>query len=130
MAYEWAVPGAKVVCVDGAEHPEWMNGHFSLEEVRDYIAGGTIYTVRLAGIDPIWDMLALWLKEVDRTFWRGMEPGFDIRRFRPLVSPRTQQQDLAVFILLLTPDPIIQADLLERDMSDAEARLNHAWGKR
>lgn len=90
MEYPWAVPGAKVVCVDpsfdGIEPDVLVNrGIYTIKDV--FLSVGT--AGRFAGLSP-----EVVLYEVENPHSSG--GGFAIERFRPLIV-RSQEQDIALF---------------------------------
>lgn len=84
----WAVRGAKVVCIEGSGR-----NHFGGWAPKT----GGVYTVRSAffaeGFGPFL-RLAEYRTEHQ---WRGMERGWDAYRFRPVIEPKTEAEDLAHF---------------------------------
>ena len=100
MRYPWAVPGAKVVCVDdsiGSAGPP-PNGYEWMGKVE--VKSGKTYTVQSVQINPLTNRPCISLVEVPS---RGdLDFGYWVARFRPL---HTQETDVALFANLLTPSP-------------------------
>jgi hypothetical protein len=96
MKYPWAVPGAKVVCVDASTVPGeiWKNG--------DCPVKGATYTISDVWVDNS-GSLVLEFVEKQRSLKSeqafGYRVGYNVRRFRPLI---TQADDVAKFAHLLT----------------------------
>jgi hypothetical protein len=88
----WAVRGAKVVCVDDAEHNDWLSPGIMYFDGLDGLAKGQIYTVREVFFDEIERAWSVRLEEIVRGKFRGVEDGYNPCRFRPVVS---QKDDLA-----------------------------------
>jgi len=91
----WAVPGARVVCVDA----KW-----SSEPPADPLRLGLVYTIESA---YIWDAMigaqvVVRLVEIDHPFLPGF--GYLLDRFRPVVT-RSLEQDVAEFRKLLDHIP-------------------------
>lgn len=87
--------GQKVVCVNTAP----IGGN--LGDLHG-LTKGVVYTIREVGIDPWWDIPALWLVEIYRPVYPGYEDtgevGYDISRFRPLAYPsQSIEHDVAKF---------------------------------
>ena len=106
MDYPWAVPGAKVVCVD--DRPVLIEGsyHRVLFAGREY----QVKSIQVERAVPVgaWtgyrESLTLSLVEVER--W-GRLVGFGISRFRPLYDLKS---DIAKFTHLLnTTDEVVEA---------------------
>lgn len=107
MIPSWAKVGAKVVCIDA----RWNKGQDSPLRER------TIYTVsavfaprpgRFAG-KPTFAAAVDFVEAINPT-----HIGFNVCRFRPLVS-KTQEQDTAMFLDLLAGMPVSdRLDELER----------------
>lgn len=89
----WAKPGVKCVCVDA--------------DGSETLVHGGVYTVRSTCVaGPLWadaGSVGLRLYEIILPVDRldGIEPGYRVSRFRPLVT-RTQEQDLELFLPHLT----------------------------
>lgn len=107
MKYAWAVPGAKVVCVDDA--------NTNSDDIKE-IERGRVYVI--AEVVLVLGIVCLRLegvKRVDPADFRrvvsdfpGVSPDdlpFRADRFRPLIS-RTQEQDVAMFTRLLDQNSI------------------------
>lgn len=119
MAYEWAKPGVKCMCVDD----ELYDPPANIEYVRglDGISRGAVYTIREVFIDPFEDNVQVRLAEI----WRpqapeentGIEAGYRIERFRPLIT-KTQEQDVEMFLRLASPSPFERLDLLAERMNE------------
>lgn len=97
----WAKPGVKVVCIA----PPSGNRH--LLPVTGPAVGG-VYTIRavVSGHDKDRDRVGLLLEEIHNpkspTF--GVEYGFYIERFRPLIT-KTQEQDIEMFLRIASKAP-------------------------
>ena len=93
----WAVRGAKVVCIDGAERSSKTVDGWAPKT-------GGIYTIRSTFFAEGWNCWYLRLEEyvADGVFWRGIEPGWDLPRFRPLI---TEQDDLETHFKALLDVP-------------------------
>lgn len=97
MNYPWAVPGAKVVCVD--DRPVMIEG-----EYHNIFSRGKTYTIESVQVERLGQVngrnprnkVTLSLREVTR--W-GKAEGFGVCRFRPLI---TQADDVAKFAWMLT----------------------------
>jgi hypothetical protein len=84
----WARKGVKVVCIDAAERPgpgEWTP-----------IESGRTYTIRAVSI-LFAGQIDLVLAEITRPLFFGLEPGYAIERFRPLVADKSESEDVALF---------------------------------
>jgi hypothetical protein len=80
----WARKGAKVVCVDAADHGGYLYAP------RD-IANGDIYTINGVICEPGGAYLVLdGYPNPDRG--HGPDIGWDIRRFRPLVEDKSDNE--------------------------------------
>ena len=92
----WAAPGVKCVCVDGnwAEHEIQRGGVYRVPMVNEVL---TIACVR--------DNEYLVFEEIPERQEAGKIIAWSIRSFRPLVT-RTQDQDLELFLPLLTDTPV------------------------
>jgi hypothetical protein len=110
MAYEWAVPGAKCVCVDDSPKSSPCPDGVELSGDLDGLKYGRVYTVRDVFADPDFGH-SVRLVEIVRPLLRHecWEPGYIIARFRPLVI-RTLDQDLEVFRHHLTGAPAHSED--------------------
>ncbi len=99
----WAKVGTKVVCIHGT----------GLHQMKNLV-DGTTYTIRAVTIREF-DTVCLLLKEVRNKLHPTMrvEMAYHIKRFRPLVSTKTEAEDMAEhFDKLLIGDPIVRLDLL------------------
>lgn len=97
MRYPWAVPGAKVVCVDAS--PLSSPKGFKWTGVIG-VAEGKTYTIRSVRVSDKTGNVCVKLAECpDRS---GKDRGYMVTRFRPL---HTQETDVALFAHLLTPSP-------------------------
>jgi hypothetical protein len=95
----WARKGAKVVCVDDGpgRRPCLFPG------LLDGLTKGRVYTVRRVAPDWYYGHPVIFLVEFVRPIdGEPSETGYDIRRFRPLVSTKTEAEDLAKFSHHLT----------------------------
>ena len=81
--------GMRVVCVDD-DADRFVQGAATFGDL-DGLLQNTVYTVRDVGICPFWGLPALWLCEINRPLCRLLEPGFDIRRFRPAHENRMDE---------------------------------------
>jgi hypothetical protein len=91
----WAVRGRKIVCVDA----EWLD----IAGTPTVLAVGAIYTIDGFEEDSVYwacPMGAVFLKEVANP--TDASCGFGLDRFRPLVSTKTEAEDVARFRKLLT----------------------------
>lgn len=106
MAYEWARPGAKVVCIDDHEAvaPDGMG-------MTQPLAAGTVYQVLMvAGSHCRYKgRLGDWVVLVLQGVQNPSGGGWNAVRFRPLVT-RTLEQDLALFRHRLTGAPAHSED--------------------
>lgn len=107
MTYPWAVPGRKVVCVDGAARPiRDIYGDYHLPQAWGYIIPieQSIYTIRQVRVNR--GDVGLLLNEIrnddKQLSLNGLEMGFAISRFRPL---HTLEDDVVLFAELLTHAP-------------------------
>lgn len=81
----WDVkPGDLIVCVDAAPRP------FPVSDMSG-LGRSEVYTVRDTGHDPFHQAAAVWLVEIIRPKWDGIESGFDINRFRPVSKVRSEE---------------------------------------
>ena len=102
MRYPWAVPGAKVVCVDASNAPRGPNTHLinSWNTNTHPLIKGETYTIGSVLTHPITHAVTVKLVGVfDRSKY---DYGYYVGRFRPL---HTQGTDVALFAHLLTPSP-------------------------
>lgn len=94
----WAVPGAKVVCVDddwsGRRPRLKRNSIYTITEVRYHVCTNGKYA---GNDDPVLVLRELYNDD-------SPSGGFNILRFRPLVT-RSQEQDVAQFRKLLIGAP-------------------------
>lgn len=103
----WAVRGAKVVAVGtGSAEPRYPGANYP------DVGPQAIYTIRAvkpAGYGGCKETLVL-LREIDNSHIKPepFEPGYVLRAFRPLVSTKTEAEDLAHFRKLLD-QPIPEA---------------------
>lgn len=100
----WAVPGARVVCVDDAVRAEyvWFDG--------EAVISGAVYTITRALIDSDGDAI-LHLAEVERhedsrRLW-GKDVGYGIWRFRPV---HTLESDMEAHFTALLSTPVPQLE--------------------
>lgn len=98
MIPSWAKVGVPVICI---KRGNWYAMDPNLpfhDDGETYPVYGGRYTIR--GFDVTTAGVAIWLNEivnVPRRYANGVcERGFDLRRFRPLIS-KTESEDLAVF---------------------------------
>ncbi len=93
--------GQKVVCVNACPHYVIQRGKNSN---MDGLTEGAVYTVRAVGECNLWDIPVIWLVEIAREvqprYAKFGEIGFSVRRFRPVVEPKT---DISIFTAMLTP---------------------------
>lgn len=98
MRYPWAVPGAKVVCVDmsNTDGRRWYCPAPPSE--------GEVYSIRSTGPSlHKRDGLNLLIEgHPNPLLSTGKDIGFQAWRFRPI---HTQESDVALFAHLLTPAP-------------------------
>lgn len=89
----WAVPGAKVVCVDDSP-PTSDKAHFH----QKWLQAGNIYVIRAAYVGADGEV-GVCLGEIVSVFRPelGREQGFYLRRFRPAVEPKSEAEDVALF---------------------------------
>lgn len=89
----WAVPGAKVVCVDGMPSWNYFKGRPAKYSALPVL--GEIYTISQAVWHqwPFRSGVGLHLLEIQRA---GKVSPYILERFRPLVT-RSQEQDVAIF---------------------------------
>lgn len=100
MRYPWAVPGRKVVCVDGSLETSGPPPHGCRWAGKVEVMAGETYTIRSIQINPRSSRLCVLLVELaDRSLW---DNGYWVGRFRPL---HTVEGDVALFAELLTPAP-------------------------
>jgi hypothetical protein len=97
MAYPWAVPGAKCVCIKSAWAPRAFNG----EPIPDNAPQvGDVLTIRKVIDEPtVSGGAALSFKEQRPQDW------FAIAGFRPLVT-HSQEHDVALFTPILHGQPV------------------------
>ena len=86
----WAFPGNKVVCVDDDENRYLVLPPEMYEQGLDGLDAGRIYTIRSVAVNAV-GSTAVRLIEIIRPgnggrLWFGAEGGYDVQRFRPLVS--------------------------------------------
>lgn len=98
----WAKPGVKCVCVDDEPRAgtEWRG---------DRPTVGAIYTIRSIFCGPAGGLSASFF-ELERSNsskadYPGQLVGYYLDRFRPIVT-KTQEQDVAKFRHLLTPNSV------------------------
>lgn len=74
-------PGQRVVCVDASNTGKYVPwkplAGYPLQLVKS-----RVYTIREIG--EFFGLPTVWLDEITRQPFRGVEPGFDPRRFRPV----------------------------------------------
>jgi len=87
MAYEWAVPGAQVVCIDDM--------HLLFRRKNSLLNKGKVYIVKRFCLGCAGDPS---LQLADGNIW-------DIVRFRPLIT-RSQEHDVALFAPILHGQPV------------------------
>lgn len=106
MAYEWAVPGAKCVCIDDGYSTVALPGSEYVGDL-DGLARNSIYTIRAVGPDILDGDRRVWLVEILRENDPDLpyESGFSIARFRPLIT-RSQEHDVALFAPILHGQPV------------------------
>jgi hypothetical protein len=89
----WAKPGVKCVCIDASGR---VNG-VQYEWRGDAPIAGETYTIRRVwaapGGDAVMDFVEL------QRLTDGL--GYGVYRFRPLVEPKTEAQDVAMFKSLI-----------------------------
>ena len=99
----WARPGVKVVCVDAcAPDYDWRDWHSS------WLVEGKTYTIRSVLDHPfIPGNLGILVDEIDGNYndYLGLEQGFKLARFRPLIT-KTQSEDVALIKSLLVGDEV------------------------
>jgi len=105
----WARKGVKVVCVD-ADVGSVPTGKRAYRYDPDWcLEAGSTYVIRRAFIDEPTSEPCVWLEEITRAIdAAGYEAPFHVSRFRPLVSTKTEEEDVAEFRKLLT-QPIPEA---------------------
>lgn len=93
MSYSWAKPDVKVVYVHA------LSGRRPTRKPLKYLG---IYTIREVVVHPFTGELGLYLAEVTNAVHPiyGLEKGYLIKAFRPLIT-KTQEQDVAIFAHLL-----------------------------
>lgn len=100
----WAVPGAKVVCVE----PSPAASFYGWEKLP---VVGEVYTIRDI-VFPDGGTPCIRLDEISNAvseyFYGPAECSFKIARFRPLIS-KTQEQDVALF------EPLLNSKSVEVD---------------
>lgn len=98
----WAKVGAKCVCVDdGPPHHSLPEG-FSWG-VGVAVRAGKVYEIRSVQTHRLLSVKTIKLAGVpDRS---GIDDGYDLSRFRPLIT-KTQEQDVSMFKSLLNKTPI------------------------
>lgn len=91
----WARPGVKCVCVDASD-----------TRFGDPLFEGVIYTVAAVpvGRDSQGNN-GVVLEEARSDHWTG---AYKLRRFRPLVPPKTQEQDMEHFLPLLKTRELVE----------------------
>ena len=94
--------GQRVICVEDRPgiytSPNAFVGAFDPD--MDGLKSGAIYTVRAVGICEIWKKPAVWLSEIYREPYDGIEVGYSPKRFRPIVERKT---DISIFKAMLNP---------------------------
>lgn len=100
MAYDWALPGAEVVCIDD----DWDAGNcpedFGFRSpVRVPMLNEVLTIATAQRSDIIVGGVALTFHEI------GAHCVFAARHFRPLVT-HTQEQDVALFAPILCGQPV------------------------
>lgn len=104
MIPSWARKGVKVVCVNGQFISPWLRG--ILVEGQQYTIAGTGISSGAMGVGGDTSPHATFeLEELEHPDdYPGMPhaPGFDARRFRPLVAPKTEAEDAEFFRHWLT----------------------------
>ncbi len=105
----WAVRRAKVVCVAS---PEVIAAAKALHPWGNYPETGQVYTVRGHVYDSKGEGLLL-LVEISNPPQPScvgvVEWGFEVSKFRPLVAPKTEAEDLAHFRHHLTQNTPVDA---------------------
>lgn len=99
---DWKV-GDKVVCVDDAENGAYDSPEFVAVGGLDGLRKDAVYTIRSVGPDPEDGFLSVWLEEIYRQTFRGVETGYAIQRFRK-VQPR--KTSIAIFERMLKPERV------------------------
>mgnify|MGYP000039657958 FL=1 len=88
----WAVPGARVVCINAKADYAWDAGEAPTESA--------VYTIKSTMLDSYGDRV-LHLIELRRTKaakrLHGARCGYRIERFRPAVEPKSEAHDVALF---------------------------------
>lgn len=113
----WAVPGAKVVCIDARQAEERgikPPAGYKWRNLETCLAKGAVYTVREVWFNNLFGRWQVSLAEITREFEPavGRDAGFSIDRFRPLVTS-TREADTAMFLSLLkSTDPLDRALML------------------
>lgn len=92
--------GQKVCCVNDDVHAEFTQTSDVATPELDGLTAGVSYTVRRVGLCPIWNTPVLWVVEITRPLWVGMEAGYHPLRFRPVVERKTS---IEVFRAMLNP---------------------------
>ncbi len=101
MIPAWATPGRKVVCIDAEEDCKPVPG---LEWIGtlDGLTKGTIYTLRAVGRDPTFLDPTVKLVEIVRDHDSDGETGYQLRRFRPII---TIEEDMLTFRSMINTVP-------------------------
>lgn len=100
----WARVGAKVICVNVEILPHQKASTYRRSSL-DQLKVGATYTISGIGHAST-GRPGLWLAEASCTWkWKdGREAGFDMTRFRPIVT-RTQEQDVRTIKSMLRDMP-------------------------
>lgn len=100
----WARPGVKCVCIQSGRLPG--GGH---DPLFGWPVAGQVYTVHRVGLHRRLGHTVLFLKELQNPAKRdGVDDGWRIARFRPLVPPKTQEQDMEHFLPLLKTRELVE----------------------
>lgn len=117
----WLSVGSKVVCINAnplANRALIHNaGHRPILHAGFPLNLGEVYTIESVRAHAILDVVCIRLVEIasrgpDMT---GDDPGFDSRRFRPLIT-KTQEQDVEMFLRLASPSPLERLDRLAEEL--------------
>lgn len=119
----WLSVGSKVVCINADPLVNVSlirnSGHRPNLHEGLPLNLGEVYTIESVKAHAILDVVCIRLVEIasrgpDMT---GDDPGFDSRRFRPLIT-KTQEQDIEMFLRLASPSPLERLDLLAERMNE------------
>lgn len=99
MIPSWATPGRKVVCIDATEDSPPAPGLVWVGTL-DGLTEGTTYTLRAVGLDPTFLDPVVKLTEIVRDHDSDGEAGYQLRRFRPVIS---LEEDVAKFTNIKEP---------------------------